>query len=38
MEAKRTDAIEETVTSLNFLDKLHEIAMHQPDVWSGIKA
>lgn len=38
MEDKRRETIEETVTSTNFVDKLYEIAMTTPDIWSNLKA
>ena len=37
LEEKRKDAIEETVTTTNFVDKLFEISMQMPDVWSLMK-
>ena len=37
IEEKRKEAIEETITTTNFADKLYEISMQMPDVWSNLK-
>jgi len=37
MEEKRKDAVDEAVTTTNFLDKLYEISMDRPDVWNIMK-
>ncbi len=37
MEEKRRDAVEEAVTTTDFLEKLHEIAMDTPLTWNLIK-
>ena len=37
MEEKRKVAINDKVSSTNFLDKLHEISMEMPDTWNNMK-
>jgi hypothetical protein len=37
MEDKRREAVDEAVTTTNFLDKLYEISMDKPDVWNVMK-
>lgn len=37
MEERRKDAVEEVVTTTHYLDKLHEIAMQEPDTWNLMK-
>ena len=37
LEEKRKETMEEAVTSTNFLDKLYEISMQEPDVWNIMK-
>jgi hypothetical protein len=37
IENKRKEVIDATVTSTNYLDKMHEIAMNTPDIWGSMK-
>eukprot|EP00347_Sterkiella_histriomuscorum_P002768 403366875 len=37
LEDKRKDALDEVITSTNYLDKLYEISMQEPDVWNLMK-